>query len=180
MSSATAKMTMDPKLKTSKRDSLAKNGQEIVGGKLPGSLNLKTFPTDAEIEAFQSQLNVDSVQQLTVNFKNALKQQRTLPQFKSFLTDFFKVNEPADSLVVAMFERFKPFKLSDGIRENTKIEEQKEIDMRDFILAMNLLARITYDKKLKLLFELCDDDDDGCMTPEDILQMFMRVERVFA
>ena len=49
--------------------------------------------------------------------------------------------------------------------------------MRDFILAMNLLARITYDKKLKLLFELCDDDDDGCMTPEDILQMFMRVER---
>ena len=79
-----------------------------------------------------------------------------------------------------MFERFKPFKLSDGIRENTKIEEQKEIDMRDFILAMNLLARITYDKKLKLLFELCDDDDDGCMTPEDILQMFMRVERVFA
>ena len=52
--------------------------------------------------------------------------------------------------------------------------------MRDFILAMNLLARITYDKKLKLLFELCDDDDDGCMTPEDILQMFMRVERVFA
>lgn len=103
-----------------------------------------------------------------------------MPQFRTFLDDFFKVNKPADSLVQAMFERFKPFKLSDGIRENTKIEEQKEIDMRDFILAMNLLARITYDKKLKLLFELCDDDDDGCMTPEDILQMFMRVERVFA
>jgi hypothetical protein len=45
------------------------------------------------------------------------------------------------------------------------------MDALDFILAINLLARTTYDKKLKLLFELCDDDDDGCMTPEDILFM---------
>ena len=52
--------------------------------------------------------------------------------------------------------------------------------MLDFMLALNLLARITYDKKLKLLFELCDDDDDKCMTPEDILSMLQRVERVFA
>jgi len=45
---------------------------------------------------------------------------------------------------------------------------------------MNFLARIVYDKKLKLIFELCDDDDDGCMTSEDILSMLQRVERVFA
>ncbi len=30
------------------------------------------------------------------------------------------------------------------------------------------------------MFELCDDDEDGCMTPEDILNMLQRVERVFA
>ena len=41
----------------------------------------------------------------------------------------------------------------------------------DFLCAMILLARITNDEKLKLLFDLFDDDDDGCMTPEDILQM---------
>jgi|TARA_B110000305_G_scaffold150306_1_gene166790 hypothetical protein len=45
------------------------------------------------------------------------------------------------------------------------------MDVLDFVLAMNLLARIIYDKKLKMLFELCDDDEDGCMTPEDILSM---------
>ena len=50
----------------------------------------------------------------------------------------------------------------------------------DFIISMNLLARIQYDKKLKLLFDLCDDDEDGCMTPEDILKMLQKVERVFA
>lgn len=54
------------------------------------------------------------------------------------------------------------------------------MDLLDFMVAMNLLARIVYDKKLKLMFDLCDDDDDGCMTPEDILLMLQRVERVFA
>jgi hypothetical protein len=54
------------------------------------------------------------------------------------------------------------------------------MDILDFILGINLLARIVYDKKLKLLFSLCDDDEDGCMTPEDILNMLQRVERVFA
>mmetsp|Transcript_5833 Transcript_5833/g.9338 ORF Transcript_5833/g.9338 Transcript_5833/m.9338 type:complete len:248 (-) Transcript_5833:650-1393(-) len=77
-----------------------------------------------------------------------------------------------------MFERFKPFRL-DGIREDIHIVNETQMDVLDFILSMNLLARIVYDKKLKLLFELCDDDDDGCMTPEDILSMLQRVERVF-
>jgi len=53
-------------------------------------------------------------------------------------------------------------------------------DFLDFMLAINFLARTNYDKKLKLLFELCDDDDDGCMTPDDILNMLQRVKRVFA
>lgn len=30
------------------------------------------------------------------------------------------------------------------------------------------------------MFELCDDDDDGCMRPVEILFMFQRVERIFA
>ena len=54
------------------------------------------------------------------------------------------------------------------------------MEVLDFILAMNLLARITYDKKLKLLFDLCDDDEDGCMKPEEILKMLQKVDRVFA
>ena len=54
------------------------------------------------------------------------------------------------------------------------------MDVLDFIIAMNLLARIVYKDKLKLLFWICDDDGDGCMTPEDILDMLKRVKRVFA
>ena len=49
MSSATAK-NVDSKLKETKRDSLVKAGSSIMGGNK--SLNLKSFPTDAEIEAF--------------------------------------------------------------------------------------------------------------------------------
>ena len=66
------------------------------------------------------------------------------------------------------------------------------MDILDFLLALNLLARIVYDMKLRcklvnrpydyfiVLFELCDDDDDGCMRPAEILQMLQRVERIFA
>lgn len=70
----------------------------------------------------------------------------------------------------AMFERFKPFRL-EGVKYDIHVAHEKKMKILDFILALNLLARIVYDKKLKLLFELCDDDDDGCMTPEDILNM---------
>ena len=69
-----------------------------------------------------------------------------------------------------MFERFKPFRI-DGHREKNQIVNEAQVDVLDFVLAMNLLARTIYDKKLKMLFELCDDDEDGCMTPEDILSM---------
>jgi len=78
-----------------------------------------------------------------------------------------------------MYERFKPFRL-EGVKEDCHVVNENGMDVLDFVLALNLLARITYDKKLKLLFELCDDDDDGCMTPDDILSMLQRVERVFA
>jgi len=78
-----------------------------------------------------------------------------------------------------MFERFKPFRL-EGFKDDCHIVKETHMDTLDFLLALNFLARIVYDKKLKLIFEICDDDDDGCMTSEDILSMLQRVERVFA
>ena len=98
-------------------------------------------------------------------------------QFQKNLKETFKDVAPA--LVQAMFDRFKPFRL-EGVKEDTHVVNETGTDVLDFILALNLLARIVYEKKLKLLFELCDDDDDGCMTPDDILNMLQRVERVFA
>lgn len=76
-----------------------------------------------------------------------------------------------------MFERFRKFKFNDS---GTEIDRKADMDNLDFMLAMNLLARISYDKKLRLMFELCDDDDDGCMRPAEILMMLQRVERIFA
>ena len=34
--------------------------------------------------------------------------------------------------------------------------------------------------KLKLLFELCDDDGDNFMSTDDILDMLKRIERIFS
>jgi len=81
---------------------------------------------------------------------------------------------------------FRRFKFNDT---GSDIDRKQDMDILDFLLATNLLARITYDKKLRrtfffsyfsVMFELCDDDDDGCMRPAEILQMLQRVERIFA
>lgn len=98
-----------------------------------------------------------------------MKHKINLSQFTKFLNENFP-NPPAESLIQAMFDRFKPFRI-EGVRDDTHVVNETQMDVLDFILAMNLLARIVYDKKLKLCFNLCDDDDDGCMTPEDILNM---------
>ena len=49
----------------------------------------------------------------------------------------------------------------------------------DFLIAMVLLAKIVSERKLDLLFKLCDDDEDGFMTDEDVLDMLERIQRVF-
>jgi hypothetical protein len=41
---------------------------------------------------------------------------------------------------------FRKFKFND---QGTEIDRKAEMDVLDFLLAMNLLARIVYDKKLR-------------------------------
>ena len=76
--------------------------------------NLRRDPTDAEIEAFQCQLNVHSIKQLAETFKNvatSLKQRCNYQNFQKYLNENFNHNKPAENLVLAMFERFRPFRL---------------------------------------------------------------------
>jgi len=61
------------------------------------------------------------------------------------------------------FRAVRPKETGEGI------ELVEEMDIVDFLLGMNLLSRTTIDKKIKLMFELCDHDDDGCMNPVHIL-----------
>lgn len=89
----------------------------------------------------------------------------------------FEKNRPDDVLLECMFERFKPLKFD---KEGRDLDGGKqEMHVLDFLIAMNLLSRVIYDKKMKMIFELCDDDDDGCMRPAEILYMLQRLERIF-
>eukprot|EP00347_Sterkiella_histriomuscorum_P003672 403363386 len=154
--------------------------------------NDPNFPTALEIEQFQSQrkyrinvkmnfiVNSERIKSLSTRFKNERSTLNTTIRFQDFkkiLEEEFRTSKPADNLTQYMFERFRKFKFSENGQE---LDKKQDMDILDFLLALNLLARIVYDKKLRLMFELCDDDDDGCMRPAEILQMLQRVERIFA
>lgn len=73
---------------------------------------------------------------------------------------------PTEELVSALHHRFRRFKISQAGED---IEKKAEMEILDFLIALNLLTRHSNSQKLKLLFELCDDDNDGCMRPAEIL-----------
>lgn len=98
-------------------------------------------------------------------------------EFYKILAEEFKHKKPSEALVQCIYERFKRFKFTDNGHD---IDRNQQMDILDFLLAMNFLARLVYEKKMRLMFELCDDDDDGCMRPAEILNMLQKVERIFA
>lgn len=52
------------------------------------------------------------------------------------------------------------------MKENSEgIDLAPEMDIIDFLLGIDILSRIPMDHKIKLMFELCDNDDDGCQNP---------------
>lgn len=107
------------------------------------STNIKNFPTDAEIESFHSQLNMQTIKKMATSVKTektSLNVLLSLKEFRNFLNQTFEV-KPSEDLILAMFERFKPFKLV-GEREHIEASGEKEMDFLDFIIAMNLLARV--------------------------------------
>lgn len=71
------------------------------------------------------------------------------------LNEEFKGKKPADPLVFFIFERklsnfdcsgFKRFKFHEGGHE---IDKSQQMDILDFLLAMNFLARQVYEKKMR-------------------------------
>lgn len=92
-----------------------------------------------------------------------------LEPFTKCLEKVFKNPNPDRLFIEALYHRFKPVRSKeDGA--NGVVRDEK-MDIVDFLLAMNLLSRTVQEKKIKLMFELCDLDDDGCMNPPQILQM---------
>ena len=54
-----------------------------------------------------------------------------------------------EPLVLALFSRFRQFKVKEG---SEGIELSAEMDIIDFLLGINLLSRITIDQKIKCKF----------------------------
>lgn len=96
--------------------------------------------------------------------------------YKKIIAEEFSKKPPSEQLINALFERFRPFKIR---KDGEDFEVVNEIDVVDFMLGLNFLSRNKIEKKIKMMFALCDNDDDGCMNPMDILQMLQKVERVF-
>ena len=61
----------------------------------------------------------------------------------------FPDKPPSKHLIQALFNRFKPLKVS---RDCEGIFRGEEMDIVDFLLGCNLLSRVTQDKKIKLMF----------------------------
>ncbi|CDW72693.1 UNKNOWN [Stylonychia lemnae] len=134
--------------------------------------NDPNFPTPLEIEQFQSQCKFKKFKiyiDLTKHQQQTLREQKvsaldlrmrevlqTFTDFKKILDEEFKTSsKPADTLTSYMFESM--------LQSTTRNQN---------VVVLVLLQIV--------MFELCDDDDDGCMRPAEILQMLQRVERIFA
>jgi len=72
--------------------------------------------------------------------------------FKDFhkcINEEFRVKPVPEPLVLALFGRFRQFKIKEG---SEGIELSAEMDIIDFLLGINLLSRITIDQKIKCKF----------------------------
>ena len=86
--------------------------------------------------------------------------------YRKIMKETFREKPPGESLLVAIFDRFRPFRFKN---EGEDFELVNAVDVLDLMLGLNFLSRNKIDGKIKLMFKLCDSDDDGCMNPVDIL-----------
>lgn len=111
-------------------------------------------------------MSIESIKSLAtkINERKVNSQATTISYsiFREILNAEFHKRPIPEHFIQALFNRFRQFK----VKENSEgIELAAEMDNIDFLLAMNILSRIPMDHKIKLMFELCDNDDDGCQNP---------------
>ncbi|CAD8203449.1 unnamed protein product [Paramecium octaurelia] len=76
------------------------------------------------------------------------------------------VGKKFETLFEKLFERFQ-------------LEFDDKIEIQDLVLSLGVLARMELEKKLELIFDLSDVDEDGCLSIDDIQQMIKRIEKNF-
>lgn len=66
-------------------------------------------------------------------------------KFKQCLEDQFNP-VPNPSLISTLFDRFRPVRITEDCKG---IAAEKDVDLTDFLLGMNLLSRVEKEKKIK-------------------------------
>ena len=149
--------------------------------------NEPAFPSDKELGEFQKLSNPYAVSNrdylLTLwrEFRKSSNSKNGIINKAVFLKVFNKFKVP-DNLSEHLFK--SKFNIGFGLRVykvRGQVEHRtKKIELHDIMLALTLLSRIPSEKKIELIFDLTDVDEDGCLSPDDIYKMIEIIERIFA
>lgn len=58
-------------------------------------------------------------------------------------------------------------------------ESNYAVDIYDFLISVAVLTRLSSEKKLDLILEVMDVDEDGCLSIEEVFKMIFTIEKNF-
>lgn len=67
----------------------------------------------------------------------------------------------------------------DLIFDRFNYENNKTIDIYDFLISMAILSRANKDKKISLILKLVDVDEDRCLSIGEVFKMILAIEKNF-
>lgn len=117
--------------------------------------------------------------------------------FTTFCSIMDKNFDVGVEICACLFERFKPLppvdinveaaspSVATGaksplLKEKVSGIQHYETDVLDVLLALDLLSKIVQPLKIKMMFDICDQDLDGVLSADELLDMLRRVERIFS
>ncbi|EWS76463.1 hypothetical protein TTHERM_000069209 (macronuclear) [Tetrahymena thermophila SB210] len=141
-----------------------------------------------ECDEFQKKLDNKYIQRIWKSFRESGNSDSGKISRQVFKKVFINIidDQVRELFLDALFERFKLEKLSEKFEDSefSKIVTQQNIDaekvdIQDLVISLTILARMSEEQKLKLIFTLTDVDEDECLSTEDIRKMIQRIERNF-
>lgn len=63
--------------------------------------------------------------------------------------------------------------------EKSMDKSEDTMKLTDFLICITLVAKINYDKKLKVLFQIMDDNQDGYLTSLEFLDLLITMEKIY-
>lgn len=138
-------------------------------------------------ENFLNELSVEKILNLSNKFKYHEKGSNV--SHKKFIDDFFEIfghknSKPFTVLYELIFTRFRTITCSLVNQRNryylTKITSEEEINVYEICITLAIFLKCDYKTKLKLLFDLSDNDEDGFINEKEIVKLITTVHLIFA